>query len=246
MLQACLNGGALQSKHSAVPVTPSEIAADAFAVREAGALELHVHVRDGDGAETLAAGAVASVLTAVRAKVPTMPVGIGTGAWIPPGGRARHHGMRAWSVLPDYCSVNLHEEDAVEVIDLLHARGIGIEAGLWNRHDAERFTREVKFDRCLRVLVEMTGNDEVEALTEARQILELLAGAGCRLPILLHGEGGSVWACVKEAARLGHSTRIGFEDGMQLPDGSLASSNAELVRAALHVMREVTDRNLSG
>jgi uncharacterized protein (DUF849 family) len=238
MLQACLNGGLSKAKHAGVPITPLELAADAVSVRRAGANELHIHVRDHEGVETLDPADLASTLDAVRNAVPGMAVGIGTGAWIAPGGRARHRNMQAWSVLPDYCSVNLKEEDAVDVIDLLHSRGIGIEAGLWSRQDAQRFVSEVQFDKCLRVLVEMTSNDEAEALTEAAAVLGVLSGADCKLPILLHGEGGSVWACVEEAARLGYSTRVGFEDGLHLPDGSLASSNAELVAAAAELMRK--------
>ena len=237
MLQACLNGGLSKSKHVGVPITPLELAADALSVREAGASELHIHVRDQEGIETLDPAAVASTLNAVRNAVPGMAIGIGTGAWVPPGGRARHRDMQAWTVLPDYCSVNLKEEDAVDVIDLLNSRGIGIEAGLWSRQDAQRFVSEVQFVKCLRVLVEMTSNDEAEALTEARAVLDVLSGADCKLPVLLHGEGGSAWACVEEAARLGHSTRVGFEDGLHLPDGTLARSNAEIVAAAAHIMK---------
>ena len=148
MLQACLNGGLAKTVHASVPVSASELAADARSVRAAGAAELHIHVRDHEGAETLDPNAVASCLTAIREAVPGMPVGIGTGAWIAPGGRARHRDIRAWSVAPDYCSVNLNEEDAVEVIALLDARGIGVEAGLWDRHDAERLIGDVPFGRC--------------------------------------------------------------------------------------------------
>jgi uncharacterized protein (DUF849 family) len=182
VLQACLNGGLPKQKHSNLPVTASELAADALSVRKAGADELHIHIRDFQGVETLNPVALATALTAIRNAVPGMAVGIGTGAWIAPGGRARHSDMQAWSVLPDYCSVNLNEEDAVEVIDLLHSRGIGIEAGLWNLPDAQRFVREVPFDRCLRVLIEMTSDDEVDALTEAVQLLDLLAHADCNFP----------------------------------------------------------------
>ena len=102
MLQACLNGGRAASEAAGVPLTPADLARDAAAARDAGALELHVHPRDASGAETLHPDAVAEVLTAIRAAVPGMPVGIGTGAWIAPGGTARHAHMKAWEVLPDY------------------------------------------------------------------------------------------------------------------------------------------------
>ncbi|WP_245328826.1 3-keto-5-aminohexanoate cleavage protein [Bradyrhizobium centrolobii] len=49
------------------------------------------------------------------------------------------------------------------------------------------------------------------------------------------GDGGSVWPCVREAWRLNLSTRIGFEDGIHLPNDTVAPDNAELVRAAIQL-----------
>jgi uncharacterized protein (DUF849 family) len=209
------------------------LAKDAIAVRRAGADELHVHVRSPGGEETLEPEAVAAALTAIRNAVPGMPVGISSGAWIAPGGASRRAHMRSWSVRPDYVSVNLNEDDAPEVIEMMVANGVGVEAGLWNAEDARRFIAEISPDNCLRVLVEMNGKDAGEALAEADRVFGVLAEAGCSLPILLHGQGGSVWTCIAEAWRRNLSTRVGFEDGLHLPDGTVAPDNASLVTAAL-------------
>ncbi|MEM8974717.1 MAG: 3-keto-5-aminohexanoate cleavage protein [Pseudomonadota bacterium] len=233
MLQACLNGGLSKEAHPQIPITPLELAASAKAVRAAGADELHIHVRSADGAETLEPTAVADAIVAIRNAVPGMPVGIGTGEWISPGGVERHEHMIKWTERPDYASVNLGEDDAPDVIKLLVEQDVRVEAGLWNQRDAERFVSEVTFSSCLRILVEMTSGDPVAALAEARAVMKVIAQAECMLPLLLHGEGGSVWACLDEAWRLQISGRIGFEDGLQLPDGSLAPDNESLVREAM-------------
>jgi uncharacterized protein (DUF849 family) len=235
MLQACLNGGLLKSAHPGVPISASELARDAVAVQAAGAEELHIHVRAEDGAETLEPSALAKTIQAIRRAAPGMPIGVGTGAWIMPGGQRRHRQIRDWTEKPDYASVNLGEADAPEVVDLLIAGGIDVEAGLWNNQDAERFVAEIDFNKCLRVLVEMTSGNGEEALREAHQILSILERADCALPVLLHGEAGSVWPCVREAWRLNLSTRIGFEDGVHLPNGTVAAVNADLVRAAIQL-----------
>ena len=237
MLQACLNGGLDKSVHHRVPVSALELARDASAVRAAGAEELHVHIRGEDGGETLEPTSVAKTIQEIRRAVPGMPIGIGTGAWIKPGGKLRHSHIREWTQKPDYASVNLGEADAPDVIALLTAGGVGVEAGLWNTRDAERFVGSIDFSKCLRVLVEMTSNNAEEALREAHRVLSILARAKCALPILLHGEGGSVWPCVREAWRLDISTRVGFEDGFLLPDGAMAEHNAELIRAATRLRR---------
>ncbi len=241
MLQACLNGGRSKAEAAGVPVSHAELAADAAAVRRAGADELHLHPRNADGHETLDPEEIAGCLRAVRAAVPGMPVGVGTGAWIAPGGAARLELIARWTELPDYASVNLSEPDAPETMRLLRSKGVGIEAGLWTAVDAERFVRLPDQEPCVRVLIEMTSDDPVAAEAEYQSVRRILVGAGIKLPILLHGEGGSVWPMIERAAHEGHDTRVGFEDGLLLPDGQPADSNAQLVRAAIELSLGVSE-----
>jgi uncharacterized protein (DUF849 family) len=235
-LQACLNGRRTRRDHPAVPLTPSALARDAAAVRRAGAESLHIHPRDAQGRESLAAADVAAALNSVREAVPGMPVGISTGAWITPGGVARLAPMRTWKVLPDYVSVNVHEPEAEAIVALMQARGIGIEAGIWTRAAAARFVASRTRRYSLRILVEMTAEDPVAAAAEAEAVLGTIADAGIVLPILLHGEGGSVWPMVRMAAARGLATRVGLEDGHGLPGGAVAASNAALVAEAARIL----------
>lgn len=241
MLQACLNGGCDQAVVPGVPVTPAELAADAVAVRDAGAEALHLHPRDAVGAESLAPDDVGAATRAVRAAAPEAPVGVGTGAWIAPGGRARLEQIRGWEALPpedrpDYASVNLHEEDAREAMAILDGLGVAIEAGLWTAAAARRLTTLQEAPRPLRVLVEMTSEDGAAAAREADAVLTILREGGVDAPILLHGEGGSAWPMLRMAGRLGHDARIGFEDSRRLPDGAPAASNRDLVAAAAAIL----------
>ena len=71
----------------------------------------------------------------------------------------------------------------------------------------------------------------------ADAILAVLAEAGVRKPILLHGFDATVWPFVEHAFARGFSTRVGLEDGSALPDGTVAASNAALVEAALGFLR---------
>ncbi|MBL8789995.1 MAG: hypothetical protein JNM45_05810 [Rhizobiales bacterium] len=56
-------------------------------------------------------------------------------------------------------------------------------------------------------------------------------------PILLHGFDATVWHFVRRARQYRFSTRVGLEDGAQMPDGSVAGSNPDLVAAAVAMLK---------
>ena len=237
MLQACLNGGRDRAFHAYTPLTPAELAADAAAVIAAGASELHLHPRDASGAETLDPAAVAAAIEAVRARVPGVPVGLSTHAGIAPGGAGRLKAMKGWTVLPDYVSVNLIEDDAPEVIALALSRGIGVEAGLWSEADAERYVALPDAKKCLRILIEINEQEVEEGLGVAAAIRKVLARASLDVPVLQHGYDATVWPLYQDALLRGLDGRIGLEDGRHLPDGSEAADNAALIKAAFRLAR---------
>jgi uncharacterized protein (DUF849 family) len=231
LLQACLNGSRQRGDHAALPLTPAEIAADA---EVAGVHSVHVHPKDDDGTDTLAAERVAAVVSAVRAAVPGLPVGVTTGAWALPDPDERVAAVRSWTVLPDFASVNWHEDGAEQVAAALLDSGVGVEAGLWHADAVDAWSVSPLRDRCLRVLVELPdGLDEAEVESLADDLLRRL---GDRTPVLMHGEGSSCWPALRSAVRRGLSTRIGLEDVLELPDGTPASDNAALVRAARTIL----------
>src|SRR3981081_325466 len=88
-VKACLNGGRTRDEHPAVPLTPTELAADARDVRDAGAFAVHVHPRDSGGTPTLSAAGCDAAVAAIRAAVPGVPVGLSTAETIDPDPFAR-------------------------------------------------------------------------------------------------------------------------------------------------------------
>lgn len=233
LLKACLNGPRSPREHSALPVTPDEIAADARGILVTGVHAVHVHVKDDEGADTFDASLSDATIRAVRQAAPGLPVGVTTGAWVEsdPGGRVA--AIRAWQELPDFASVNWHEEGADLVAGALLERGIAVEAGLWHEEAVSAWLSSPVRDRCLRVLIELPdGLDAHETVREAAKLLGMVGDA----KILLHGEGTSCWPALREAGRRGLATRIGLEDTLTMPDGSLAADNVALVRAAQNLL----------
>jgi uncharacterized protein (DUF849 family) len=232
MIQACLNGARSASDSPAVPLTPADLAESAAAAVAAGAAEVHVHPKAPCGSDSLSPRVVGPALDAIRAVV-SVPVGVTTGAWAEPDPARRVERIRSWTVLPDYASVNWHEDGADEVAAALLARGVGIEAGIWaGTPAAGRFLESPYAPRVLRVLAEVIGASAQEAEPSARALLTELGPAHGR-PVLLHGHDAGTWPVLRLARRLGLDTRIGLEDVLELPGGERAESNAQLVTAAL-------------
>jgi uncharacterized protein (DUF849 family) len=233
MLQACLNGARTRRDHPKIPLSPEELAQDAMEAIAAGAAELHVHPRGGDGAETLDPDDIAVTLATIRAQLPAVPVGISTREGIRTDRSRGFDQMRAWRVMPDYVSVNLSEADAPDIMGLMRVKDIGVEAGLASVADAQRFVSLPISTESLRVLVEIDFEKDVaKAITLADDILRVLADHRITLPLLLHGFDESVWPLYRKSRELGIDARLGFEDGVRLPDGRIAASNRDIIAAA--------------
>ena len=86
---------------------------------------------------------------------------------------------------------------------------------------------------CWRALVEPQATSPQTAVTTAGAIDGMLEREGITLPQLHHGIDLTTWAVCDAASRREREIRIGFEDTFALPDARRASSNAELVTAAV-------------
>jgi len=238
IVQACLNGGKRSSDYPAVPTTIQALVADGLKVLRVGASELHLHVRNPSGLESLAPEDVDATIKALREALPGTLIGISTGAWIEKDDDRALAYISRWSVPPDYASVNLREKNAPAVVETLHRRGIGIEAGIADKADAERLVSLGLDQLSLRILVEVSEQDVDRAHAVTDEIMGVLRGAPFPRPVLLHGDNASAWPLLRRALESGLSTRIGFEDVKVLPDGSVAASNSELVAAAVQILKE--------
>jgi uncharacterized protein (DUF849 family) len=224
-VKACLNGARTRAEHPAVPLTPAELAADAKAVRDAGAFAVHVHPRAAGGEQTLAATACDAAVAAIRASVRALPVGLSTSEGIDPDPFARAAAFKSWRQRPDFVSVNLSELGWGGIMRAALHAGIAVEAGLDSPADAEELARSPFAHQVVRALVEVDGGEP-----EARAISELIPGG---VPQLWHGYGDRTWEVIAAAATAGFDARVGLEDTLVLPDGRVAADNAELVAAAV-------------
>ncbi len=165
-----------------------------------------------------------------------VPVGVSTGAWIEPELGVRVAAVHRWTE-PDFASVNLGENGALEVMSALLDRGINIEAGLASAEEVELLVSGGMAEGLLRVLIEPTDYDAADQLATARAIDAALDREAVDAPRLGHGLGVATWSVLEWSAARGHDLRIGLEDTLVMADGSLAEGKAALVAAAAALLR---------
>lgn len=239
IIKAALNGARNKDENPNVPVLTNEILQEAVAVIAAGAEQIHFHVRDKFGNETLDNDAVCEQLSALRNHLPNIQIGISTGEWIEPDFNKRKYLIKSWTVLPDFVSLNLSEPNFEEIAKILVDKGISIEAGLSNLDDAQKLVESGLYNRCFRFLIEPQEKSTAEALTHVLSIEKTLSKVHTNQRILLHGADSTVWDLISNAFEKKIDTRIGFEDTIYVEPNILAKSNCELISKAISIRREI-------
>jgi uncharacterized protein (DUF849 family) len=242
VIKAALNGGRTRTEHPAIPIRPEELAASAKECVAAGAGAIHFHVRGADGKESLDSDDVGRAVSVVRAGIPGTPVGVSTGAWILRNTALRMEKIGRWAVLPDFASVNFAEDGSVPLAELLLSLHVEVEAGLSDLSGAQRFVESGLAPRCLRLLLEPFETSVSAAMQTLKGIESALGRSGVGLPRVFHGLNATAWDLIDVAAARGYDTRIGFEDILTLPDGSVAPSNGALVAEAARRMLRSPER----
>jgi uncharacterized protein (DUF849 family) len=137
----------------------------------------------------------------------------------------------------DCATVNLSEAGFERVMEAMQAATIGIDVGLWAPQEISRLVRSGMMPCAQRISIELDPGEpyflQGGPLQLARQVNDALDDAGSSCPRLTHGMNEWTWPLVEDAFRRGHDTRVGFEDSIYLPDGTTASNNADLVKAAV-------------
>lgn len=241
ILAVAPNGGRRgKADHPAIPLTAQELVAEAPLWRDAGASVLHLHVRDEVGAHSLSPAAYAEATEKLRAAVgDSMVLQITTeavGRFSPAEQMATVRAVR-----PEAVSLALRElapDDAdkktfADFLAWMTAEKIAPQVILYDRPDMDRLLAWVKDGAIdpqslsvLFVLGRYTTN-------QTSNPVDLLSFLGVENPPfrdwMMCAFGPNELRCAALAALLHGHVRIGFENNFFLPDGKLASRNADLV-----------------
>lgn len=240
----CAPNGARRSKqdHAALPLTADELATCAESVLGAGASMLHVHVRDDDGRHALDPDRYRGALAAIRERVgDRLVLQVTTeacGFYTPQQQMQVIRELEPEAVslaLAELCPDTAGEDAAAEFFGWLQANLIMAQYILYSKDDALRFEdlrrRGVIPDAWPFVLFVLGRYSE--ALTgDPSQLDELAATLSRDVGWAVCCFGQTENAAVIRAAGIHGHARVGFENNLQLPNGTLAEDNADLVRLA--------------
>ncbi|MDF1856926.1 3-keto-5-aminohexanoate cleavage protein [Pseudooceanicola sp.] len=260
MIMLAPNGGRrLQSEHPAIPLSIAETADCARDGAAAGADAIHVHLRDAAGGHLLDAGGYREMMAEVARLAPSLAVQITTesiGIYTPAEQMRVVRESR-----PAYASCALREmivDDAAALAfyaEMAEA-GIGIQHILYTEADALRL-RDLVTTGALPAatlsLIFVVGSYPDSGGIAPRQLAKFLgATEGLTAEWSVCAFGQNETRVLAAAMALGGHARVGFENSLQMADGSIAADNAARlreiagVRAALGLTPGDTARALGG
>lgn len=235
-----------RADHPALPVTIADVAATAARCHEAGAGAIHAHLRDADGRHSLDADGYRDLIAAIsRVAGPEMVVQITTeavGRYTPAEQRAVVDAVR-----PDAASVALaemvpdagHETEAAIFYARCAAREIAIQHILYAPAELDRLAdlvrRGIIPDTGLSVLF-VLGRYTTDQQSDPADLIPFLAAAeGLDSTFMTCAFGRGEIAALACTLSLGGHVRVGFENALSGPDGTIWSDNAESVAAVASV-----------
>ena len=251
MIMVAPNGARrTKADHAALPMTAQEIAADAVRCRAAGASVIHMHVRDDAGGHVLDAERYLRATEAVSAATNgDMVVQITTEAVGMYGPEEQMDVVR--EVNPVSVSVALRElapdDSHAQVLRSfcvwMQVNRIAPQFILYDAGDVERFFALRDADAIPYThpfLLFALGRYAVDQKSIPDDLEPFLGALGKRdVPWAICAFGKNELACAEAAVRAGGHLRIGFENNLHMPDGTMAGSNADLIAATADMVREL-------
>ena len=236
-LTLAANGARRQkSDHRLLPITPDETAATAARCFAAGAHEIHLHVRDKAGRHSLDAGRYREAIAAVTTAAPGMAIQITT----------ESAGM--FTVADQYACLSELRPVAASVSIREMAADPAIAAKLYALADeaGTRIQHILYGPTCLAQLEEWQCHKTIPRhMTDVILVLGQYSPPVIAQPDML-GKFSAVtggdkyrWTacafgqhesdCLLAALKMGGNVRLGFENNIQRPDGTIAQDNESLV-----------------
>ena len=236
-----------KAQHHALPLTVSELVADISRCARAGSTAVHLHVRDAEGNHSLDAALYREAIETLRKSLPDLVIQVTTeavGRYTPAEQMATVQAVRPEAVslalreiVPDAAS----EPEARAFFAWMAESRIAPQFILYTPDEVTRLLDLVDrgvipFARPFLLFV--LGRYSADQQSSPADLFPFVAALGTRdFPWATCAFGRREAACALTSARLGGHVRVGFENNLHLPDGTLAPDNAALVTATAGLLR---------
>ena len=242
----CAPNGARKNKndHPALPISDSELADCAESIVRAGASIIHLHVRDDKGAHSLNADRYRSATRAIRERVGRQLVIQVTTEACGIFDRQQQMAM-VRSLKPEAVSLALRElcpdgdsdsePVAAEFFAWLTERGVLTQYILYSAEEVARFEalrRKKVIGDAVPFVLFVLGRYSKDLVGDVQELAAFVDAVSADTVWAVCSFGETEHAAVEEAIRLGGHARVGFENNITLPDGSVAKDNSALVGLA--------------
>ncbi|SMP17874.1 3-keto-5-aminohexanoate cleavage protein [Shimia sagamensis] len=230
--------GARKTKkdHPKLPVSIEDIACTARQCFVAGAHELHLHIRDGNGQHTLDPARYQEAMTAVSEAAPDMQIQITTEAAGLFDVADQFETLK--QLVPSAASVSVREMARDEILaQKLYAfandAAVDIQHILYDVQDISLYRSWLSdaviapSQRDVLLVVGQYNPPKTGEVAEISPLLSALAGEMSSWTVCAFGK--SEQAVLQSAIRLGGHVRVGFENNIHRADGHLLKDNAESV-----------------
>jgi 3-keto-5-aminohexanoate cleavage enzyme len=264
----CAISGALANRDQcpAIPYTPGEYAAEARRIVDEGGVHIHIHARKPDGTPSYEIEDFTAIHDAIRAEIgdaailnfSTGTIGVSVEKRIayleacPPEVAALNMGSMNYAKYSarrkDFVFSTVFPNPFDEIVELLKAmKRLGIKpehecfdvghvGSLWPLIDMGVLEPPLHADFVMGVV----GGIPPTARNLATMADNLPEGVSAHWGVI--GISRVQWTLLAAALSLGGSIRVGLEDNLYLPDGTMATSNGELIARARRMTEDAGRR----
>jgi uncharacterized protein (DUF849 family) len=237
--------------HSALPVTDDEIVETARACHAAGADGIHLHIRDAQGLHEIDVGHYQAVLDRLAKEVPQMYLQVTSESADRYSAVEQRAMMR--ELRPAHISVALREmvrqpndwAEAADFYDWARISDVDVQHILYAPSEVRSFVQAIHDGRIpgkthLIQFVQGTyANGPKDSVALADYLAELEKADGMTFDWGLCAFGAAETDSLVQAARLGGTARVGFENSLWHKDGTLAVDNAARVHEVDAALRAI-------
>ena len=233
----------LKKDHPEVPITIPEIVKTGKSCFESGAGAIHFHIRDKQGEHILDPGLCKEALSELNKIVPKMHLQITTEAV----GRYSPNQMRklAYDVTPPGISIGIREmiptrklsTHDIDFYQKLEASGTKVQHICYEPEDVDLLSALLKESKlpksgtwCMFVIGHYSGRLSVPE--NISKFISKLKKNDIDADWAVCAFGKEETTCLETAIKLGGKIRVGFENSLLMPDGTIAPDNETKVKAA--------------